>query len=202
VGRHPHAGLIRAQADAGVEPLLARGAFQRRNFAVARTAAQAFLGERFDEDAARRAAATVEVPGRMQQVAEQPLTIYDGAHNDEGAAALAESLPEVVGDRPLVAVVAILDDKNAAGMLKSLLPLCERVIFTRASNPRSLPPGTLETLAAQLGGPPAETIADPRSAIERARELAGPDGAVVATGSIYLVADLVREPGAARASML
>ena len=202
VARERHAGLIRAQADAGVEPLLARGAFQRRNFAVARTAAQAFLGERFDEDAARRAAATVEVPGRMQQVAEQPLTIYDGAHNDEGAAALAESLPEVVGDRPLVAVVAILDDKNAAGMLRSLLPLCERVIFTRASNPRSLPPGTLETLAAQLGGPPAETIADPRSAVERARELAGPDGAVVATGSIYLVADLVREPGAARASML
>src|SRR3954447_15696610 len=50
VARERHAGLIRAQADAGVEPLLARGAFQRRNFAVARTAAQAFLGERFDED--------------------------------------------------------------------------------------------------------------------------------------------------------
>ena len=45
-------------------------------------------------------------------------------------------------------------------------------------------------------------MADPRAAVERARELAGPDGAVVATGSIYLVADLVREEGDARASTL
>jgi dihydrofolate synthase/folylpolyglutamate synthase len=203
VAHERHAQLVRADtADAGVEPLRARGAFQRRNFAVARAAAHAFLGERFDDEAAGRAAATVEVPGRMQQVDERPLTIYDGAHNDEGAAALAESLPEVVGDRPLVAVIAILDDKDAAGMLRSLLPLSERVVFTRASNPRSLPPGTLETLAAQLGGPLAETVADPRAAVERARELAGPDGAVVATGSIYLIADLVREPGVARASTL
>jgi dihydrofolate synthase/folylpolyglutamate synthase len=38
--------------------------------------------------------------------------------------------------------------------------------------------------------------------LERAKELAGPEGAVLATGSIYLIADLVREPGMARASML
>jgi hypothetical protein len=38
--------------------------------------------------------------------------------------------------------------------------------------------------------------------VERARELAGPDGAVLATGSIYLIADLVRESPDARASTL
>jgi dihydrofolate synthase/folylpolyglutamate synthase len=197
-----HARLVRAPDGAALEPLRARGAFQRRNFAVASTAAEAFLGHPLDQDAVHRAAATVEVPGRMQVVDQQPLTIYDGAHNDEGAAALAESLPEVVGERPLVGVVAVLDDKDAAGMLRSLLPRLDRVVFTRASNPRSLPTGTLETLAAQLGGPPAETASDPRAAVARARELAGPDGAVVATGSIYLIADLVREPGVARASTL
>jgi dihydrofolate synthase/folylpolyglutamate synthase len=202
VAAERHARLVRASAEAGVEPLRARGSFQRRNFAVATAAAEAFLGDRFDHEAARRAAATVEVPGRMQQVADRPLTIYDGAHNDEGAAALAEALPEVVGDRTLVGVVAILNDKDASGMLRSLLPRFDRIVFTRASNPRSLPTGTLETLAAQLGAPPSETIADPRAAVARARELAGPDGAVLATGSIYLVADLVREPGVARASTL
>jgi dihydrofolate synthase/folylpolyglutamate synthase len=202
VAAERHARIVRAEADPEIPALRARGAFQRRNFAVARAAAEAFLGEPADEDAVRRAAATVDVPGRMQVVGEQPLTIYDGAHNDEGAAALGESLPEVVGDRPLVGVLAILDDKDAAGMLRSLLPRFDRVVFTRASNPRSLPTGTLETLAAQLGGPPAETVPDPRAAVERARELAGVDGAVVATGSIYLIADLVREPGVARASTL
>jgi dihydrofolate synthase/folylpolyglutamate synthase len=46
------------------------------------------------------------------------------------------------------------------------------------------------------------TVGDPKAALERARELAGPGGAVLATGSIYLIADLVREPGMARASMI
>ena len=54
----------------------------------------------------------------------------------------------------------------------------------------------------QLGGPPSEVIRDPRGALARARELAGPDGLVVATGSIYLVADLLRPAGAGRASVL
>ena len=54
-------------------------------------------------------------------------------------------------------------------MLRSLLPLCDGVVFTRASNPRSLPAGTLESLSARLGGPPSETVADPARAVERAR---------------------------------
>jgi dihydrofolate synthase/folylpolyglutamate synthase len=192
----------RVQAPPSVDyPVGARGAFQRRNFALARTAAEAFLGE-LDEDAVRRAAASVQVPGRMQQIGERPLTIVDGAHNPAGARAVAEAVPEVVGERPLVGVFAVLDDKDAAAMLESLLPLCRQAVFTRCANPRSLPPATLESLASKLGGPSAETSADPRAALDRARELAGPDGAILATGSIYLVADLVRADDLARASTL
>jgi dihydrofolate synthase/folylpolyglutamate synthase len=116
--------------------------------------------------------------------------------------ALAEALPEVVGSRRLVAVIGVLDDKDAAEMLRAILPLADAAVFTRSANPRSLPPATLEALAAQVGGPPAECVADPRAAVERARELAGPDGAVIATGSIYLIADLVRSVPAARVSTL
>jgi dihydrofolate synthase/folylpolyglutamate synthase len=76
------------------------------------------------------------------------------------------------------------------------------VVFTHSSNPRSLSPGTLESLSEQLGGPPSETVADPRKALARARELAGSRGAVLVTGSIYLIADLVRAEGAVRASTL
>ena len=77
----------------------------------------------------------------------------------------------------------------------SLLPAFDRVVFTRCANPRALSPATLESLAAKLGGPSSETVAGPHAAMARARELAGPDGAVVATGSIYLIADLVRDEG-------
>jgi dihydrofolate synthase/folylpolyglutamate synthase len=109
----------------------------------------------------------------------------------------------VLGERsPKVCVLSVLEDKDAAGMLRALLPLFDRVVFTRSHNPRALSPATLESLAAKLGCPPSETVADPRRAVERAQAIAGPDGAVVATGSIYLVADLVRERTKARASTL
>ena len=147
-----------------------------------------------------RAARETRIPGRMDIVADDPLTIYDGAHNPSGARALAESLPEVLGERrPRVAVVSVLEDKDAAGMLRELAPLFDRFVFTRCANPRALSPGTLETLAEKLSGPPSETVAEPHAAVEHARAQAG---AVVATGSIYLVADLVRETGNARASIL
>ena len=74
--------------------------------------------------------------------------------------------------------------------------------WTASQNPRALPPPTLQSLAGQLGGPPCQVIRDPRAALVRARKLAGPAGLVVATGSIYLVADLLRPAGAGRASML
>jgi dihydrofolate synthase/folylpolyglutamate synthase len=180
----------------------APGAFQRRNFALAAVAAEAYLG-RFDAAAMADAAATVRVPGRLQVVADDPLVVLDGAHNPEGAAALVEALPEVIGERrPLVAVVSILDDKDAAGMLATLLPRCDALVFTSSHNPRALPPPTLLSLSGQLEGPVGEIVAAPRRALERARELAGAGGAVLATGSIYLIADLLRPESAVRASTL
>lgn len=195
------AHVIHAPADPGVQ-VGAPGAFQRRNFALARVAAEAYLGQ-LDGGAVAAAAASVRVPGRLQIVDQDPLVLLDGAHNPEGMAALAESLPEVVGDRrPVVAVVSILDDKDAAGMLGTLLPGCDEVIFTSSQNPRALPPPTLLSLAGQLGGPPGEIIPEARAAVDRGRELAGRAGAVVVTGSIYLIADVLAPAAQHRASML
>jgi dihydrofolate synthase/folylpolyglutamate synthase len=129
--------------------------------------------------------------------------MLDGAHNPEGMAALVESLPDVAGGRkPLVAVVSILDDKDAAAMLRVLLPLCDALICTTSHNPRALPPPTLESLARQLNGPPAEIVRGPGAALARAREMARRGGAVLATGSIYLVADLLGAEALAHASTL
>jgi dihydrofolate synthase/folylpolyglutamate synthase len=208
--------LVHAAADAGVE-LVARGAFQRRNFATARAAAEALLGS-LDAHAVAGAAASTLVPGRFQVVDEAPTTVLDGAHNPGGMAALAESLPAFLAGepgpagasatagpsaagpegrlRPLVAVLSVLDDKDAAAMLRALLPLCADAVFTANANPRALPTGTLASLARQLGGPEGHEEPDPRRALALARELAGPGGVVLATGSIYLIADLLRPAGA------
>ena len=185
--------------------------FQRTNFAVAKVAAGEFLAAAedrpawpasLDEAAVLRAASSLTVPGRFQVVADAPLTIFDGAHNPSGVAALASALRDAVGEKPLVAVLSVLDDKDAAGMLRELVPLASGAVFTASRNPRALSPATLSSLWDQLGGPAAEIEGDPRAAVERAQALAGEEGAVVATGSIYLVADLLSEPGRRRASAL
>ena len=98
--------------------------------------------------------------------------------------------------------MSVLEDKDAAGMLRELARAFDHFVFTRCANPRALSPATLETLAEKLAGPPSLTVPDPGAAVERARSLAGRGGAVVATGSIYLVADLVRQAGDVRASTL
>jgi dihydrofolate synthase / folylpolyglutamate synthase len=200
VAERHRARLVHAPADAGVE-LAARGAYQRRNFALARAASEALLGS-LDDAAVRAAGAEVTIPGRFETVAQAPLTIVDGAHNPSGVAALVESLPELAGPRSLVAVISILDDKDAAGMLRALLPACRAAVLTSNPNPRALPPATLESLARQLEFPgDTEIVADPERALERGRALAGPAGVVLATGSIYLVADLARTRGALRAQL-
>jgi dihydrofolate synthase / folylpolyglutamate synthase len=196
----PEVAELAAQTGAQVVPASPGEAgpagYQRANFATAVAAARALHGE-LDPAIVAEVAARVQVPGRMQVVAERPLTIYDGAHNPSGMQALVQAL-----DADVVAVVSILDDKDAAGMLRALLGKTVGAVFTRSLNPRALSPATLASLAEQLGGPPSEIVPDPHAAVARARELAGPDGAVLATGSIYLVADLLGEPGRRRASAL
>ena len=207
----PEAALVLGEADAEVEELArATGArivrpvpvetalpgFQRTNFAVACAAAREHLGA-LDAALVAAVAERISIRGRLQVVSEGPLTVFDGAHNPSGVKALAEALPE----RPFVAVVSILDDKDAGAMLAALRPRCATFVCTAAPNPRALPPATLASLAEQLGAS-AEIVPEPRAALARARALAGRDGAVIVSGSIYLIAELVSEPGSRRASEL
>jgi dihydrofolate synthase/folylpolyglutamate synthase len=195
------ARIVRAEADPGV-PVGALGGFQRRNFALAQAAAAAYLGE-LDPRAVAAAAAEVRVPGRLQVIGREPLTLLDGAHNPDGFAAVAEAAADLVrGHERLIAVLSILDDKDAAAMLARLMPICDALVLTSSQNPRALPPPTLQSLARQLHGPPAEVVREPHAALVHARELAGSNGVVLATGSIYLVADLIAPQTRRRASML
>ncbi|MGZ6719382.1 MAG: hypothetical protein ACXVE2_15090, partial [Solirubrobacteraceae bacterium] len=84
----------------------------------------------------------------------------------------------------------------------ALMPACDALVFTTSHNPRTLPPPTLQSLARQLMGPPTEVVPGAREALAHARELAGPRGAVIATGSLYLIADLLASGPRERASSL
>jgi dihydrofolate synthase/folylpolyglutamate synthase len=143
------ATLIEAPADAPGIEILARGSFQRRNFALARAAAEAYLGT-LDPVKTAAAAAQTRVPGRFEQISDDPPTFLDGAHNPGGMEALAEALRGELQGRPLTLVLSILDDKDAGEMLRHVTPLATRIIATFNANPRALSPATLESLTRQV----------------------------------------------------
>jgi dihydrofolate synthase/folylpolyglutamate synthase len=129
------------------------------------------------------AAASTLVPGRFEVVDTKPDTVLDGAHNPGGMAALAEALRGFLDGRRLGACISILDDKDAAGMLSELLPLCDEVICTASANPRALSPGTLQSLCGQLGSAGAQRRPTRARRSSRLTQR-GPDGVALATGTI------------------
>jgi dihydrofolate synthase / folylpolyglutamate synthase len=146
------AKLIAAPDDPGMEVKLhAVGSFQRRNFALACTAAEAFLGE-LEAEKVAAVAAGIEIPGRLERVAEDPPTFLDAAHNPDGARALAEALPEVADGRPVIAVLAVLADKDARAMIEALAPSLTKVVCTDISAPRpTLPAADLAGICSSVG---------------------------------------------------
>ena len=184
-------------ADVAPEDLQlgARGSFQRENFALARLAAESYLGRAgiaLSKQAVNDAAISTLVAGRMQVLDDDPLTVVDGAHNPAAIAALVESLPELLDGRPLALVLGVLEDKDAASMLRELLPLCDQAWFTAPPSQRALSPATLQSLAGQLGFEQGACESQPAKALAAARKWAREHGAaVLATGSVYLIGDLL-----------
>jgi len=193
------ARLVRAPEDPGAElTLRAPGRFQRRNFALAQAAAEAFLGK-LDPDRVADVAASLSIPGRLERIAEAPPTYIDAAHNPDGAAALAEALPAIAGAAPVVACLAVLADKDAEAMVGALAPAIDRAVCTElpvAALESQGRPGVASRPAAELAsmcvdaGLDAEAERDFEAALRRSRELASeaPGATVLVSGSHYLLA--------------
>ena len=131
-------------------------------------------------------------PGRLQRVGEAPLVFIDGAHNPHAARALAASLPSLLAGRRLQLVIGLLADKDAAGVLGPLLPLCAGVHACAPGSPRALPAAALQARVAALApGLPCEAHGSGAAALAAARGAAGSEGAVLGCGSLYLVGELL-----------
>jgi dihydrofolate synthase / folylpolyglutamate synthase len=165
--------------------------YQTVNAAVAVAACHLLLGG-LDDEMLRRALRKAAVPGRLQVVGEMPLVLADGAHNPDGVHALVASLAAIDRPAPRVAVLAILRDKGVDEMLAELTPQFDSIVCTACSEARSLTAAELSAAVTRVrpAGVPVRRRSDPRRAIDLARELAGPEGSIVVTGSLYLLADL------------
>ena len=158
------------------EIVIARG-----NLELAVAAASAFVGKPVKRDAADSAA----LPGRFEVMGSAPFEIWDGAHNPEGVRFLLELLPE----RDYVLVCSVVGDKDVETMLDLFSTRSSHLVATVSGNPRALPAEELAARGAAYFSK-VEVVPEPRLALQRAREVAGPGGAVLAAGSLYLLASL------------
>jgi dihydrofolate synthase/folylpolyglutamate synthase len=178
------------------------GPHQARNAVLALATAEAFFGAggnlSLDIDAVRDAFATVTVPGRLERVRTAPSVFLDGAHNPHGAQALASALREEFAFRRLVAVVGVMRDKDARGILAELEPVVDEVVLTGIGSPRAMGIDDL-TAAAQEVFDVSRWRAEARLpdaikvAIDSATDATDPDPAgvsgvgVIITGSVAMV---------------
>jgi dihydrofolate synthase/folylpolyglutamate synthase len=180
------------------------GAHQAQNAAIALAAAEAFLGagaaRPLDAETVRAGFAGATSPGRLERVRTAPTILLDAAHNPHGMAATAAALTEEFSFRRLVAVLAVLADKDAHTELELLEPVVDEVVVTRNSSPRALPAERLAVLAAEVFGEDRvhvedelpDAIATAVSLAEEESETGLAGAGVIITGSVVTVADARR----------
>jgi dihydrofolate synthase/folylpolyglutamate synthase len=132
------------------------GAHQAQNAALALAAVEAFLGagadRRLDPVLVREGFAGVTSPGRLERVRSAPTILLDAAHNPHGMAASVAALTEEFSFSRLVAIVAVLGDKDAQALLELLEPVVDAVVVSRNSSPRAMPVGALHAVAVEVFG--------------------------------------------------
>ncbi len=172
------------------------GIIQCENAAVALAALEVLedSGYPVADHSARMGIGSVKWPGRLQKVSSNPGVFVDGACNAEAMKAVADYISTLTDRDRVVAVVGMCSDKDVEEVLDMLGKAASRFVLTQVVNPRAMMP---HELAARSPGS-VETIVQERtsSALERAVSLAGGDGLVIATGSLYLVGEVLRYYGA------
>lgn len=167
-----------------------RGRFQHANAAAAlATLELARPAFPLAEEAVRKGLQDVWWPGRLDVVAEQPLVILDGAHNPQAIETLADELPAVLRGRRAHVLFGVMRDKDWRAMVPTLARVAAGVVVTRVSQPRAEDPFALQQAFAPLC--PVRVIPDAREACRLLVAEAGPDGAVVVCGSLFLVGEVL-----------
>lgn len=141
------------------------------------------------EAAIRDGIAVTRWPGRYEIARQEPArVILDGAHSPASARVLAQTLRDEERDRPIVIVLAPLNDKDVAAIGRELAPVAARFLATMSAHPRALP---VEEVAEALRGygVPVESAPTVEAALDLAIGSAGRDGTVVVTGSLTTVAE-------------
>jgi dihydrofolate synthase / folylpolyglutamate synthase len=166
------------------------GEHQGRNAAIAVVTALSLDGPwgTLPKTTILRGIARAAWPGRLEAVGRRPLLVLDGAHNEEGARAVAAYAENFLA-RPLTLVFAAMKDKDIPKLTRILFPLAQVVILTGLPMPRAATPEEVLRLAPRRGGR-ALVEPDPMQALRRARAITPRGGSILVTGSLFLVGEV------------
>ncbi|HXA09222.1 MAG TPA: folylpolyglutamate synthase/dihydrofolate synthase family protein [Chthoniobacterales bacterium] len=165
-------------------PIALHGRHQKENAALAISALHTAQIP-IDDAALERGLATVVWPARFQQW--NARTIIDGAHNPAGARVLAETWRQIFGDRRATILLAVLLDKDVAGICSALEPIARRALLPAIRSERALPPEELRlTICDRLPGLPVAVAPSLAAAWEEARRDAAP---ILICGSLHFAGE-------------
>ena len=164
------------------------GDYQPANAAVAIAAAH--LLDEITDDEVRKGLQSTRWPGRLQVIAQQPRVILDGGHNPAAMIKAGATLRRLIGDERLVAVFAMLSERDPVQLLASLRTLRpDAVVFTEPASATGH--AVTAELLAETYGAGGHAVIPAAAALERARDLAGLEGNVLVCGSLYLVGEIL-----------
>lgn len=167
------------------------GSYQSKNAAVAVTAVELLRqkGWNLPDSALKTGLASVRWPARFEVLRRNPVFVADGGHNPQGVAAAAESLKAHFPNQKITFLLGVMADKDIPHMIEQIGPLAARFIAVTPRNPRAMEAAALAGLL-QKSGYEAAAEASVESGVQKAIELAGPDGVVCALGSLYMLGDV------------
>ena len=164
------------------------GRYQLDNLAVAIASAEAMVGRKLDVEAIRDGTAVATAPGRMEALGSSPFVMVDGAHNADGVATLVDSLREEYPTTRWHLLLGVMGDKNVELMMEDLSPVIRGVVTTAVDEKRAMSADVLaERVAKVVTDVPVMSSDSVEQGLNMARAEAGPEGAVIVTGSLYLV---------------
>ena len=173
-------------------PLLGQHQIDNAATAVAALEVLVERGFNISKDSIIKGLAQVSWPGRLQILSRHPLLVVDGAHNPDAARRLRESLEQYFDFDRAILVIGVSEDKDIAGIAAELSSLFDRVIATRSNHPRAAVP---ESIVAEFRqrGVDTQAVDAVSEALSLARSLAGTKDLICVAGSLFMVAEVVKQ---------
>jgi dihydrofolate synthase / folylpolyglutamate synthase len=131
----------------------------------------------------------VWLPGRMEMICDDPRIMIDGAHNAASIQALICAIGQSVSYDSMVIIFGCNNDKDIMGMLDKLQYGADKVIFTRSTSAKAVPPEDLADMYTEICGKMCQSAVNLSEAMQLAKSAVSKEDLICITGSFYLIGE-------------